>query len=426
MLVRVLAMLAPLVRCVNMEAGGAYLGATLNPDLPSTQGPRALWTPPPRARVTNLFWAHIPKTSTSFGRTFFSYACGHDADDFASVLTTRPAAPQQSGACTGSIAEEQDAIVNATIDRAANAEAHNSSYYLSWYHMGLPWAASEPNVGAEATQASPMPPVAGVTMFRRPSERLLSEYRQLTWAGHECCSDNTDPLGVVNTWAWDQKTSYAAINAAQGKIFPPDMSGPPPHCYELNLTGLACRSELAPFDPTLNTTAARVRRFTEVVDRADSLFGCQTKMLLGYGCHEAHALTAYEVARARAYVQHSAPERLFIGLTHRYNESVCLFHAQLGGSLWDFELLEGQELSREMPAADPTVAPFNGAASDAIFSSTARFLGYRSDAHLLRAADFAGGVKDPDTEIFMLAEARFEAALTQHRAEVDECLSHVQ
>ena len=441
MLVGVLAMLAPLARShVNMEQGGAHLGPATNPDLsPSQWGARVLWTPPQRARVANLFWSHIPKTSTSFGRTFFSYACGDDADDFRRVTTIHPASPRVPGLCTGSINEEQDAIVNATIDRVANAIAHDrahisniKNFYLSWHHMGLPWTASAhilSGVDADAQEKrdSPTPPVAGVTMFRKPSERLLSEYRMLSWAGHRCCSDiNQNP--IENSWGWDRQVRLAAVAAVKGMVFPPDMNGPRPQCPTRDTTvpldDLTCRAYNAPFDPALNTSAARLWQFTNVTERSHSLFGCQTKMLLGYGCHEAHMLTEYEMARARAYVQHSAPERLFIGMTHRYNESVCLFHAVMGGSLWDYEVLQTPQPSSTL-AADPTAARPEGAASDALFDSADTLIGYSSDG-LLTAADFARGAEDPDTEIFALAETRFEAALKEHRAEVNECMSHVQ
>ena len=66
-----------------------------------------LWTPPHNPkRLTNLFWSHVPKTSTTFSRTFFSYACGAESDDYATLQTTQPPMPSK-GSCTAALSAEQ-------------------------------------------------------------------------------------------------------------------------------------------------------------------------------------------------------------------------------------------------------------------------------------------------------------------------------
>merc|ERR1711865_452303 len=57
-----------------------------------------------------------------------------------------------------------------------------------------------------------------------------------------------------------------------------------------------------------------------------------------HGCarpqERAHRLTSGEVQTAAHFVEHKAS---FVGLTNRFEESVCLFHAMYGGLLYHFE-----------------------------------------------------------------------------------------
>ena len=54
-----------------------------DPSVPLPSGAIGYYTPThPTQQLTNIFWSHIPKTSTTFARTVFSYACGPQSDDF--------------------------------------------------------------------------------------------------------------------------------------------------------------------------------------------------------------------------------------------------------------------------------------------------------------------------------------------------------
>ena len=92
-------------------------------------GPMAKWTPAAGTHqsLSNIFWTHIPKTSTTFSRTVFSYACGVTADDFAATSTHAPPRPSP-GACSARLSAEQDGIVNASIATG------NST----WFHLPVP------------------------------------------------------------------------------------------------------------------------------------------------------------------------------------------------------------------------------------------------------------------------------------------------
>jgi len=176
-------------------------------------------------------------------------------------------------------------------------------------------------------------------------------------------------------------------------------------------------------DPSLATNQSRLSAFRRVLIERNALYGCQTKMILGVGCHESHALTPSEMQRARQYV--SSGELAFVGLSERYQESVCLFHVMHGGPLWDFEAhLPAHEPSSYMDADAVARAVMPNPEDEAprtSFAATVR------DAVTLSAsgtteADFEGGSDDPDNEIYALAVRRFDASIAEHRYEMESCL----
>ena len=151
-----------------------------------------------------------------------------------------------------------------------------------------------------------------------------------------------------------------------------------------------------------------------------SLYGCQTKMLIGRGCHEEHTLTRDEIERAKSFV--ARPEGIaFVGTLERYLESVCLFHAQYGGPLFSFEVFI------DRPDADRVDHAIDFAEqTNTISHATAEKL-RRKAMHPLpdasSADDFSGGSADPDNEIYEIAQDRFEAELEQNRDAVTECMA---
>merc|ERR1712048_1490445 len=76
-----------------------------------------------------------------------------------------------------------------------------------------------------------------------------------------------------------------------------------------------------------------------------ALLGCQVKMMVGHMCHEPYLPDEKQVKKAVNFVQ---TQMSFVGLFERYVESVCLWHARFGSTVWDFEVFD-QKASREMP-----------------------------------------------------------------------------
>jgi len=341
--------------------------------------PQEVWRPVQRPRLTNIFWSHIPKTSTTFARTVFSYACGVDSDDFSLDGTEQPPRPTE-GACTGSLSVDHDDLVNRT-----------HGYNVTWYHMGVPWTKGE----------TAAPRVNAVMLMRDPAARLHSEYHHLsTPEGYLCCGEIEAETLPGQGWGWTKAVREKAVSIAHGKMIVGPRDWEP--------------------DPTLSTSAAKLQRYRETLIGANSLYGCQTKMLLGHACHESYALTAQDVERARQYVQSS--KLAFAGLMERYMESVCLFHAQHGEPLYDFEIFLGA------PAANPYVLDqAQGAGLVTTFIADrlkAEFAQARADGTFdgTSAADFFGGGDDPDVEIYELVRQRFEAAVEEHRDAVQTCV----
>ena len=167
-----------------------------------------------------------------------------------------------------------------------------------------------------------------VTFFRHPTQRLLSAlvhfvgcYQQ---AGCACCSYRGS-----SGWGWSALTRHEAI-----------------HAVRLSNGSLAA--------------------VADVLRARHGLVSCQAKMLLGMGCHApTDRLTRAQIASAAALVR----DRLaFVGLSERYRESVCLWHATYGGAVWSFEVQGSRDPG---PEHDASVlgANFTDEADDIVYAA---------------------------------------------------------
>jgi len=71
-----------------------------------------------------------------------------------------------------------------------------------------------------------------------------------------------------------------------------------------------------------------------------------TKMLLGIGCQERHALTIADVERAKQYVMKLGFVVMSGQTGHAYERSVCLLHSRFGGMVYDFEVTNDSDKDR--------------------------------------------------------------------------------
>ena len=95
--------------------------------------------------------------------------------------------------------------------------------------------------------------------------------------------------------------------------------------------------------------------------------GCQTKMVLGHGCHSRMRLSDNDIKQACAMVMSRHTFR-FVGVTELWEDSIALFHSNFGGSTVAAELLntrpgeDGAAALREEEVAALSVAHPNEAA----------------------------------------------------------------
>ena len=351
-----------------------------DPSVPLPSGAIGYYTPTHSTQqLTNIFWSHIPKTSTTFARTVFSYACGPQSDDF--VHTRSDSIPRPyPGSCSGRLSAEQDKITR-------------SGRSISWYHMPVPWERTSD------TSVIPSTTKQVVTLLRNPSARMRSEF--LLQAGPDgfiCCAPiNIEDYLPGTSWGWDRLHRTPAILAAQGR-----------QIHWANVVDASWHLQDAPANATLSTPRKRAQAYRQLLHNEDALYGCQTKMLLGYGCHEARILTPLDRELARRLVLSVTPGLAFVGFTERYAESVCLFHAMFGGTAYNFET---------DPDYTPSLATA-GASRDLLEQQPGA-----SDE--LTADDFHGGAADPDEEIYHLATQRFDEAIADNRDEVNRCLAQM-
>ena len=123
--------------------------------------------------------------------------------------------------------------------------------------------------------------------------------------------------------------------------------------------------EIASIDG-LGPTNGSLAAVADVLRARHGLVSCQAKMLLGMGCHApTDRLTRAQIASAAALVR----DRLaFVGLSERYRESVCLWHATYGGAVWSFEVQGSRDPG---PEHDASVlgANFTDEADDIVYAA---------------------------------------------------------
>jgi len=71
----------------------------------------------------------------------------------------------------------------------------------------------------------------------------------------------------------------------------------------------------------------------EMYYKFGELLGCQTKMVVGYRCASHSVLTKSHLKKAKQRIKRMR----FVGITNDWNRSICLFHKQFGGQIFDVE-----------------------------------------------------------------------------------------
>lgn len=234
----------------------------------------------PVHRLRNLKWLHIPKTGNTFVATLWNYACGQ-GDPWGGGqrldLSVDPKLQPDCPSCYDMALKERYPIAEYCAPGVLSQEGKHRKFVTQHRPISLRDAKRGPVVG----------------LFRRPNQRLLSSFRAQHTNGFP---DTTEKELMTNCSMW-------AING----------SG---------------------------------RGHADCFARFPGIAGCMTRMLTGGRCAESSASapallsklrfpsSSHRVAAAKKVIRTMS----FVGLTERWDESVCLFHRLFGGKVDPQEL----------------------------------------------------------------------------------------
>ena len=133
----------------------------------------------------------------------------------------------------------------------------------------------------------------------------------------------------------------------------------------------------------------------------EGMRGCQAKMVIGIPCAAPFPLNASHMAEVRRRLAH---DFLFVGLTERFEASVCLFHARLGGMPVAAQFLNSRPGGRAVSQLARLVRGSN--------ASTTTMAGEHADASLVHELL----VDKWDEEVYAAATTRFVEDLAAAQA----------
>eukprot|EP00908_Phaeocystis_cordata_P000782 Transcript_10862.p1 GENE.Transcript_10862~~Transcript_10862.p1 ORF type:complete len:1015 (+),score=254.16 Transcript_10862:259-3045(+) len=277
----------------GFQCGIPELRYTVRVDRQRVMQPRPLWVPkratPP---LEGIFWTHFPKTSTEFGRTLLSYACGPTAFD-AELDVSTVGGIMQPANCPR-LSEEQQSLPHSPAGGpGAGDTAFGKATGPVWFHEWVPWENSATSDILGGVQPIPK---SVVSIFRDPAQRAISSFHYFynkSKSNETCCGGG---------WGWEKSTR----RKLKKKM-----------------------SQAEPFDA--------LQMFMKNAPPEN----CMTNMLLGQGCldssAEAHKVVASPEGRKRA-INFVSKHMAFVGILERYDETVCLFHVRFGEPLWTTEI----------------------------------------------------------------------------------------
>ena len=300
-------------------------------------------------------WLHVPKAGTTFGLSVYRYACSipsraHIPSELECATLPDKHPWRRSHVCT--INQFEKALVE-----SFPPDRHCSQLVMPFVGHG---------------PAAPTDTGALVAFFRSPLRRAKSALRMMQKEALQGGSAAEFPA-----WNFYKSTGGYTCQAPDGP----------------KKRSVCCSALLQ--SPPQNTTIA------EFYARGGScVTGCQTKMVLGYGCHQQMLLTAERVKTACAMVLSPASFR-FVGITELWSESIALFHAALGGATAPAELLNTRPGAAEAAAngheagAEPTLLAHPNEAADNQLYECARRRMLADAARLLPGTDWERHMRTP-------------------------------
>lgn len=265
-----------------------------------------------------MHWLHFPKAGSSFGTTLMHRGCPRipadaAADDGAPIVSLTSRYPRGRRRWC-----DRDAFVG-------NLNGHEPMRYPE--HRGRTVALFREPRARLASECAAIEAEL-VRAFGRarprgpPRRRLRRSRREVKWRVRAQAAGGgggagTDAVSARADDAWDGSEVW--LGGAASVYAAPFLRQ---FLYSHGLSHAAIRAIAASWNATRSLPLAECAAL-------DGMSGCQTKMTLGVPCAAPFELNASHLAEAVRRVGH---DFRYVGLTDRWDASVCLFHASLGGS----------------------------------------------------------------------------------------------
>lgn len=235
----------------------------------------------------SIHWLHIPKTGTTFGTTVMHYGC--------------PRIPPDA------VADDGAPIVSLT-DRFPRS---NRRFCDAGAFLG--------NLNGHEPVQYPQHRGKTVTLLREPRSRLLSECAAIDFEFRRAFGQRraagVAPRRAVGGHRVRVRGSVYGFPFLREFLYSHGLS----HAAIRTLTDVWNAQKAIPLQSCLGI---------------EGIKGCQTKMVLGVPCAAPLRLNATLLNEATRRLLH---DFAFVGLTDRWNASVCLFHAKYGGDVYAVE-----------------------------------------------------------------------------------------
>ena len=284
-----------------------------------------------------LHWLHIPKTGTSFGTTLMHRGCPRipeiaGADDGAPIVSLTERYPRSDrrwcdrGAFLGNLNGHEPV-------RYPMHRGHTAALLRRPRDRAVSECAAIASEFRRAFGAARIEPLTAGGRPGRLGHGKRRRHRRGSGVGNDARAADGDGLG--------EGVQTAAAIYAQ------------PFLREFLLSHGMSRTGIAALSAIWNDENQSIPLHRCLGLRG--IKGCQVKMVLGVPCAAPFALNESLLAEAARRV---ASDFLFVGLTERWEASICLFHARLGGKALPIQFANsrrGQHHERSSSASETSL-----------------------------------------------------------------------
>jgi hypothetical protein len=284
-----------------------------------------------KENVTLLFWMHIQKTGTSFFDTIFFHFCPK-------ALAVAPKVPMGDSAIEAYFGNVSSSSSSSSGGNGStnHENASSSSRMDDWCH---PYHFYNLRGARSSTH--------GIG-YHWPYQEQEQQQRQQQQRRHQQRQQRQNNIGKTTT------------TIAASSTLPSPPTSPPPLFWTLTMFRDPIQRLISAYDfgrhgsrSPLHTKMANNYTISDYLSEPQ-IPNCQIKMVLGYHCHRGIIPLPTELNLTLAIERISGP-LFFFGMTNRWYESLCLFHAWFGGTIQPFESYNSRPSKKSQRV--PTVSP---------------------------------------------------------------------